>query len=601
MRVAFLYTFGAILPPVARAAFYDDPACLPKRQHDYVVVGAHGHHATSLTFFLAGAAGSAGPSDAVNPNIPIPFLYPFLEHSVVDWNYTAVPQAGLDNRTIAYPGKTLGGSTSINYGLLKALRGPSDDYDRCARVTRAVMGIYAAYHQIGLPSKWDLHPRCLILDREARSSCRPPADGHDTTGQIDSCIHGTSGPVEISVQGFRADLDSRACSRVLKAAARLTRDFPFNMDMNSGNPLRIGLNQFTIGEGRQTSAATAYLRPALSRPNLDVLLNTKVRKVLQTGTRNGIPVLQGVQLVQSAAGLVYTLNATNEVILSAGAVNIPQLLMLSDSGIGDNAQLSKFNIVNSPMVWQNLQDHVLLPNVWSVNATFTYDDVIRNASIARAYLAHDTIFRTVLDPSSGPCSPHHEFIFAYFPSAVGIFSFFVVKPPPTGHYMMIASNLITPTSRGTVTLNSASPWQALLIDPALLNTKFDIVTIREAIKAARRFAASPGWDGYIIGPFGDLATAKTDAELEAYARRNAATFFYPVGTAEMGPRHSSTAVVDPHLVVKGAIGLRVVNASVFPFIPTSHPQAAVYAFAERAAGVSHHASCDTIESPTTRC
>jgi len=122
-----------------------------------------------------------------------------------------------------------------------------------------------------------------------------------------------------------------------------------------------------------------------------------------------------------------------------------------------------------------------------------------------------------------------------------------------------------------------------LIDPALLRTNFDIFAIREAIKAAQRFAASPGWDGYIIGPFGDLATAKTDAELEAYARRNAATVFHPVGTAAMGPKHSSTGVVDPHFLVKGAVGLRVVDASVFPFIPTAHPQAAVYAFAERAA------------------
>ncbi|KAH9056445.1 alcohol oxidase [Lactarius vividus] len=547
-------------------------------------------------FFLAGAAGSvlanrlsasphnvvlvieAGPSDAVNPNILIPFLCPSLAHSDVDWNYTTVPQAGLDNRTIAYPrGKTLGGSTSINYMIWS--RGLSDDYDRWAHVTG------------DLEWSWgSMQPIIKSIEKLV-----PPADGHDTTGQIDPRIHGTSGPVEISVQGFRADLDSR----VLKAAARSTRDFPFNMDVNSGNPLGIGWNQFAIGEGRRTSAATAYLRPALSRPNLDVLANTQVTKVLQTDTRNGVPVFRGVQFAQSAACPVYTLNATNEVILSPGAVNTPQLLMLS--GIGDDGQLSKFNIktiVNSPMVGKNLQDHVVLTNVWSVNATFTYDDIIRNTSIAQAYLTQwivnktgpfatapneeigwfrlppsDTIFRIVLDRSSGPRSPHYQFIFA---------------SPPTGRYMMIASNLITPTSRAfhkvaPVTLNSASPWQAPLIDPALLNTKFDIVTIREAIKAARRFAASPGWGGYVIGPFGDLATAKTDAELEAYARRNAATVFHPVGTAAMGPGYSSTAVVDPYLAVKGAIGLRVVDASVFPFIPTSHPQAAVYAFAGHAA------------------
>ncbi|KAH9069415.1 glucose-methanol-choline oxidoreductase [Lactarius deliciosus] len=127
---------------------------------------------------------------------------------------------------------------------------------------------------------------------------------------------------------------------------------------------------------------------------------------------------------------------------------------------------------------------------------------------------------------------------------------------------------------GTVTLKSASPWQAPLIGLALLNTKFDIVTIRKAIKAARRFVASPGWDGYVIGQFGDLATAETDAGLEAYVRRNAVAVFHPAGTAA---RYSSTAVVDPHLVVNGATGIsllrRVVDASVFPFVPASHPQA----------------------------
>ncbi len=184
---------------------------------------------------------------------------------------------------------------------------------------------------------------------------------------------------------------------------------------------------------------------------------------------------------------------------------------------------------------------------------------------------------------------HLESGLKYFPSSVGIFCFFRrgeasnwalhddCLEPHHSHFPCISQRFSTaydtgPDVRsivgGTVTLRSKSPWQAPLIDPALLSTKFDIVTIREAIKAARRFAASPGWNGYVIGPFGDLATAKTDAELEAYARRNAATVFHPVGTAAMGPERSSTGVVDPHLAVKGAVGLRVVDASVFVGIPS---------------------------------
>ena len=142
----------------------------------------------------------------------------------------------------------------------------------------------------------------------------PPADCRNTTGQIEPHIHGTSGPVQISVQGFLADLDSR----VLKAASQLKHEFPFNIDVNSGNPLGIGRvfhhrisisviilpgwNQFAIGGGRRTSAATAYLRPVLSRPNLDVLINTQVTKVLQTSTKKGVPVFRGVQFARSATG-----------------------------------------------------------------------------------------------------------------------------------------------------------------------------------------------------------------------------------------------------------------------------------------------------------
>ena len=316
--------------------------------------------------------------------------------------------------------------------------------------------------------------------------------------------------------------------------------------------------------------------------------------------------------------------------MSAGAVNTPQLLMLS--GIGDKTQLSKFKIktiINSPNVGKNMQDHVVLPNVWSVNAAFTYDDVARNASIAQAYLAqwiakktgpfatapneeigwfrlprNASIFDTVRDPSSGSYSPHYEFIFAvrhsstllhlenllkYFSVLVGVLRFFRraeagnwalhddCLEPHHSYFAYISHRISTAYDTGsdarsivggTVTLRSENPWQAPLIDPALLSTDFDIFAIREAIKAAQRFAASPGWDGYVIGPFGDLATARTDAEIEAYARRNAATVFHPVGTAAMGPKHSSTGVVDPHFVVKGAVGLRVVDASVFVGFPS---------------------------------
>jgi len=302
-------------------------------------------------------------------------------------------------------------------------------------------------------------------------------------------------------------------------------------------------------------------------------------------------------------GPVFTRSATKEVILAAGAVNTPQLLMLS--GIGDSAQLRKFNIqtiVNLPDVGKNMQDHVLLPNVFSVNANFTNDDIDRNTTLFQDDLAlweqshsgpfaisttselgwlrlakNATIFHTVEDPSSGPEAPHYEIIFA------NQFASFVDPTPATGHFMLIASNLITPTSRGSVKLASANPFDAPNIDPALLNSDFDIFAIREGVKAALRFAAAPAWKDYVIGPYGALADAKTDAEIEAYARSNAATVYHPFSTASMSPNSSSQGVVNPDFRVKNTVGLRIVDASVVPYVPAAHPQAALYAIAERAA------------------
>ena len=160
------------------------------------------------------------------------------------------------------------------------------------------------------------------------------------------------------------------------------------------------------------------------------------------------------------------------------------------------------------------------------------------------------------------------------------------------------------TLGGSVTLASANPFDAPNIDPALLNSDFDIFTIREGVKAALRFAAAPAWKGYVIGPYGALADAKTDAQIEAYARSNAATVYHPFSTASMSPKGSSQGVVNPDFRVKNTVGLRIVDASVVvsfvgfllighhliwlvlfckPYIPAAHPQAALYAIAERAA------------------
>ncbi|KAI9435478.1 aryl-alcohol-oxidase from pleurotus Eryingii [Lactarius indigo] len=567
------------------AAVYTDPSTLPNSPYSFIVVGS-GPGGSVLANKLSANPNNrvllieAGPSDTVNPNIPIPFLCVTLVPSDVSWNGTTVPQTGLGGRSIGYPrGRTLGGTTSINYMVWT--HGPASDFDRLAHDT--------------CDSGWSWESLRNILT--GVETLVPPPDGHNTTGEVDPSIHGSNGPIKISVQD-RTALNPRVFNTTTQLA-----EFPFNEDMNSGTPLGIGWTQLSIGSGQRSSALVSYLTPALSRSNLDILINTQVTKVVQTGTQDGLPIFRGVQFAQSASGPLFYRNATKEVILAAGAVNTPQLLMLS--GIGDSTHLSQFNIqtiVDLPDVGKNMQDHPLLPNVFSVNSNFTNDDIGRNATLFQNNLAQweashtgpfaasiadnigwsrlpktSTIFKKARDPSSGPQAPHYEFIF------VDQFFSVVESPPTTGHFMTIVSNLITPTSRGSITLASANPFDAPNIDPAVLNSDFDIFTMCEAVKAALRFAAAPAWRDYVIGPFGALGEVQTDAEIEAYVRNHSATVAHPSSTAFMSRKGSSHGVVNPDLSVKNTVGLRIVDASILPYIPAAHPQAIVYTIAERAA------------------
>ncbi|KAI0063370.1 aryl-alcohol-oxidase from pleurotus Eryingii [Artomyces pyxidatus] len=574
----------------ALAALYTAPSQLPNsKKYDYIIVGGGTAGNVIATRLSENASKNvlvieAGPSNLDFEEAAIPFVCVELSpNTPEDWNYTTVPQPGLNERSINYPrGRLLGGSSSINYMIWNT--GSTEDWNRYATVTG--------------DSGWSWNSVQPII--KSIESLVPPADHHDTTGQVIPSLHGTSGPVGISLQGYPSLLDNRT----IATTKELPAEFPYNEDMNSGFPLGLGWPQFSVADGTRVSSATAYLEPALNanRSSLDVLINTQVTKLIQTGTSQGAPVILGVQFAQSASGPFYAKNATTEVIVSAGSIGSPQLLMLS--GIGDKKALAKFSIksvVNLPDVGQNMQDHTVLPNAWSINASFTPDDIARNATLFDEVLTQwattqtgqfatppatnigwfripndSSIYKTTKDPSPGPNSPHYEFIFAVFDS-------FAEPEPTSGHYMIISTNLFSPTSRGSVTLASTNPFDFPLIDPALLDSAFDIFTITEAVKAAQRFMAAPAWDGFQLGQYGDFAGVTSDAAIEQYARNSAATVFHPAGTAYMSPYNAPHGVTNPDLTVKGTKGLRVVDASIFPYIPSMHPQGFVYVVAERVA------------------
>ncbi|KAA1471966.1 aryl-alcohol-oxidase from pleurotus Eryingii [Dentipellis sp. KUC8613] len=583
---AFVFGVVGVLP--AAGKLYDSPSQLPStNKYDYVVIGAGAGGATVAARLSEDSSVKvllleAGVNNAGNLGVEIPFLDVTLSpNTAIDWNYTTTSQPGLDGRSIPYPrGKLLGGSTSINF--MSYNRGSQSDWDRYARVTG--------------DQGWSWNSMQKYFKKLERLT--KPADNHNTAGEVNPSIHGTSGPVAISLGGVSLNIDP-----LVIGATKGSKEFPFNEDQNDGKMLGIGWTQCTIDGGERVSSATAYLSPNENRTNLDVVINAQATKLIQTGNDHGTPVFQGVQFASSASGPRFVVNATKEVIVSAGAIGSPQLLLLS--GIGPKTELEPLGIktvVNNPYIGKNFQDHPLLSNSFVVNSTgaVTIDDINRNDSLRAELLQQwtnnrtgdfvigspnqlgwDRVPQSVLsheqDPSSGPDSPHFEFlIFDGFVS-------FVTAPPTEGHYLTVLTAVVAPAARGTLTLNSTNPFDFPNIDPGLLNSQIDVTTMREAVKAVRRFVAQPSWKGYVVSEYPGLANATTDAQIESYVRANSATIYHPASTIPMGSKSDKTAPLNPDLTVKGVKGLRVVDASVVPFIPEAHPQGVWYAIAERAA------------------
>ncbi|KAG6907818.1 hypothetical protein DXG01_007300 [Tephrocybe rancida] len=584
-KVAFAF-FCILSPALTRAGVLT--SLPPGAIYDFVVVGGGtagnviANRLTENPKFKVLVLEAGGSQEGVLASM-IPFLGGTLTpNTPYDWNYTTTPQPGLGGRSISYPrGHILGGSSAVNY--LMYTRGSAEDYD--------------AFAKISGDSGWSWNKLQPYFKKNEKWTA--PIDQHNTTGQFNPSVHSFTGVTSVSLSGSPTAIDGR----VINATSQLGPDYKYNLDMNSGKPLGIGWIQVTVDGSSRSSSATSYLAPKfMGRPNLDVLLNAQVSRLIQTGKdkSSGLPAFRAVEYRTSVGGPVRSVSASKEVVLSAGTVGTPHILL--NSGIGNPNSLKALNVpslVNLPDVGQNLADHSFLGNPFLVNSTATFEPFLRDPAVqsqdinqwatnGTGFLVdticshlgffrlakNNPIFSKTHDPTPGPNTPHFEFLVSNGLPLPGA--------PPTGNFMGLGTVVLSATSRGSIQLRSNNPFDPPVIDPALLKTEFDKTTMREAVKAARKFVTAPAWSDYVLGQVGPFEGVATDAQIDAYVAANAGTIFHPVGTAAMSPKGAKTGVTDPDLRLKKVGGVRVVDASVFPYVPSAHLQAPVYVFAERA-------------------
>ncbi|KAK0199342.1 alcohol oxidase [Desarmillaria ectypa] len=496
----------------------------------------------------------------------VPFTCPQITPDTPwDWNYTTTEQPGLNGRSISFPrGYGLGGSSAVNYLLYT--RGSSQDYDRYAQIS-------------GDPGwGWEaLQPYFRKNERFVAS-----ADPNNSR-EFDPKVHSFHGINSVSLPGYPRGTDGR----VIQATKELPSEFPFNLDYNSGYQLGIGWAPSTIGNGTRSSSQTSYLGPRyVDRPNLHVLIHAHVTRILPSDGTTSIsvmPTFNSVEFTQDDGATMHILTPPNleEIILSAGSIGSPHILL--NSGIGSRTSLAALGIqttLHLPDVGKNLTDHPRYAINFLVNSTDTIENVyFRNITFQAEALAEWRANRTGFlsggvanqagflrvphgegavkgEPCAGDETAHYELIFS---------NGLIREPiPDTGNYFSITTVVLCPLSRGSVSINSTNPLGPPLIDPNYLSHQQDLATMQYAITSAQKFVAAPVWEGYILG----IATNTTEDDI----RDGVASIFHPIGTASMSPPHADWGVVNPDLRLKGAKGVRVVDASVLPFLPAAHTQ-----------------------------
>lgn len=529
--------------------------------HDFVIVGA-GSAGCILASRLSESGRysvllveAGGSDDSVWFKIPIGYARSYYNPEV-NWMYSTEPEAGLDGRRLYVPrGKVQGGSGSIN--AMVFVRGAADDFDD-----------WAAAGNSGWASS-DVLPYFKMLETHEKGA---------------SEWHGDNGPIHVTpMRGMTHPITDA----YLKGCEEL--HLPSTEDFNGASIEGAGVYDINTRKGSRSHSSAEYLRPALKRANLTIERRAFAQKLIFSadGRVTGVEVLQ--------AGLKRTFAARREVIVAAGAVDTPKLLQLS--GIGNGAILAAKGIeprVHLPAVGENLQDHLAASFYYHANRPTlngAFGSLFGQAALGLRYLAtRKGPFAMSVNQAGGffrgtpdEARPNIQLYFNPLSYRIPETRAASMVPEPYPGFL-IAFNSCRPTSRGRISIASADPMQAALIEPNYLSTGRDIEEVIQGSRLVRRIASAPSMAAVVKAEISPGPSAISDEALLSYFRAKSGSIYHLCGSCSMGP-DAETSVVDARLRAHGIAGLRIIDASIFPNVTAGNINAPTMMVAEKGAAM----------------